>query len=227
MKFNQLLIYQHLSKFRCEYARNFLDLLVIQKIVSRTSVKNILEIGYFEGLTFGVLYEASSDDASLTSCDITYADDKLREIVEIKKNCKFIQCKSVDLKLNEKFDFIIIDGDHSYNTVSKELLMLDEWASENCIIMIDDCYWTDVDRAVTEFLISSEFIPCLIGAQQLFLIRKQNTDMYSLIEQVKTDVISVSSWNKINYKGVDIHQYQYHHKSFVNNLKDIIKILDL
>jgi hypothetical protein len=227
MKFNESLTYQHLSEFNVVNARNFLDLFVLQKIISMSSAKNILEVGYYEGLTFGVLYEASDADAKLTSCDVTYEYDIFRKLIKIEKDCRFIQCKSVDLKLNDKFDFIVIDGDHTYNTVKEELPMLHNWASDNCIIMIDDFAWEGPDQALTEFLPDSGFILCLIGPQQVFLIRSQNKDVYQLIDKIKEQVIPISSWSTINYKGSVIYQYQYTHEIFINTLKDIIKILDL
>lgn len=46
-----------------------------------------------------------------------------------------------------KFDLILLDGDHNYYTVSKELSYLDNLTKDNSIVIIDDYHgrWSDKD----------------------------------------------------------------------------------
>lgn len=227
MKFHQLQTYQHLDEFDIRDSRNFLDLLLIQKLISLSKVKNILEIGYHKGLTFGVLYESSGADTKLTSCDITYDRDIFRKFYNIEKSCTFHKCKSIELTLDHLYDFILIDGDHTYETVIKELSMLDTWATSDCIILIDDYALPGVKKALAEFISVANFKPVLIGPQQIFLVRKGNDSFYKLIDQLKTEIQRVSSWSTISYNNWSIYQYQYTHKVFITALQKIIKHLDL
>lgn len=227
MKFYQLQTYQHLDEFCMKDSRNFLDLLLLQKLISLLKIKNILEIGYCEGLTFGVLYESSGSDTSLTSCDITYDRDIFRKFYKTEKICTFHNCKSSELKLDNQYDFILIDGDHTYETIIKELDMLDKWATPDCIVMIDDHNLSGVKKALAEFIPTANFAPVLIGPQQVFLVRKENESFYSLIDQLKTSIQCVSSWSTVSWNNWDIYQYQYTHEVFITALQKIIKHLDL
>jgi hypothetical protein len=227
MKFYQLQTYQHLDKFCMKDSRNFLDLLLLQKLIGLSEVKNILEIGYYEGLTFGVLYESSVADTKLTSCDITYNHDIFRKFYNTKKCCTFHQCKSSELTLDQQYDFILIDGDHTYETVIEELSMLDTWATSDCIIMIDDHNLPGVKQALAEFILVANFSPVLIGPQQVFLVRKGNDSFYNLINQLKTELQCVSTWSTVLWNNWSIYQYQYTHEVFITALQKIIKHLDL
>lgn len=50
-------------------------------------------------------------------------------------------------KENRKFDLILIDGDHNYYTVKKELEYLADLSHENTVVIIDDYHgrWADKD----------------------------------------------------------------------------------
>lgn len=227
MKFYQLQTHQHLDEFCMEESRNFLDLLLLQKLMCLLKLKNILEIGYFEGLTFGIFYESSSDDTQLTSCDITYDRDIFRKFYKTEKICTFHKCKSSELKLDIQYDFISIDGDHTYETVIEELNMLEKWATSDCIIMIDDHNNPGVEQALAEFIPVANFAPVLIGPQQVFLVRKGNESFYSLIEEIKTSIQCVSSWSTVSWNSWEIYQYQYTHEVFISALQKIVEPLDL
>lgn len=43
-----------------------------------------------------------------------------------------------DLSKNEKYDLVLVDGDHNYHTVSKELNAIKDMMSEKSIIILDD-----------------------------------------------------------------------------------------
>lgn len=227
MKFHYLQTYKHFDNFKLEDSRNFLDLLVIQRLICLLDVKNILEIGYYEGLTFGVMCESSSSNATLTSCDITYENDVFRKFYNIEKNCNFYNCKSVDLIVTNPYDFIVIDGDHSYTNVSKELELLDQWATDDCVIVVDDYHLPGVKKALDVFIPKSNFSPVLIGPQQVFLIRKENERFIGIVDHLRQLLLCVSAWKTVEWHGWHLYQYQYIHEVYVNVLKDIIKYLDL
>lgn len=51
------------------------------------------------------------------------------------------------VKSDQKYDLILIDGDHNYYTVKKELEYLDSLSGENTVVIIDDYHgrWSEKD----------------------------------------------------------------------------------
>ena len=226
--FKHLQDFTHVAEVENYQSRTFLDLLMLHKLISLSSVKNILEIGYYEGLTFGVLYEASGDDARLTSCDISYHRDKLKNFLPFTKSVAFSECRSDKLTTSDKFDFICLDGDHSYESTSKDLAMLDTWADTNCVVLVDGYEMDGVKQALSEFITNeSKFMPILLGIAQVFLVKKDNHTFFPLIDQAKTDLFCISSWSIVTWNTWQIYHYQYTHDKFITALKDIIIPLDL
>jgi predicted O-methyltransferase YrrM len=53
---------------------------------------------------------------------------------------------------SKKFDVVLLDGDHNYYTVSRELEYLDSLTNENSIVLIDDYHgrWSEKDLWYSE-----------------------------------------------------------------------------
>lgn len=81
-------------------------------------------------------------------------------LVTILNNIDYLEGQKVKLsqensmeflpKLSEsgqKFDVILIDGDHNYHTVKNELRYLDDISKSNTVVIIDDYHgrWSDKD----------------------------------------------------------------------------------
>lgn len=66
--------------------------------------------------------------------------------VYLKQNNSLDTLPSI-CKENRKFDLILIDGDHNYYTVKKELEYLIDLSHENTVVIIDDYHgrWADKD----------------------------------------------------------------------------------
>jgi hypothetical protein len=120
--------------------------------LSKTSNRKIkiLEIG----LLYGVTTHCISSNLNLCNVDFDYhgVDLKIRDEVKIyaayslflpNNKLKLYEDNSLNYleKCKEKFDIILVDGDHNYATVKKECSFISSLlADENSLIIFDDYY---------------------------------------------------------------------------------------
>lgn len=112
---------------------------------------SILEIGVMEGLTTFPL----SNNLSFLKCNLEYTavDIFIRPSVierynysyQSKKHLKLIEENSLNFldnisKTDYKFDVILVDGDHNYETVKKECSYLNKILKKDGIVVFDDFY---------------------------------------------------------------------------------------
>jgi len=123
-------------------------------------IKNILEIGTFDGKTALILSKLF-EDANILTVDLPATDvdfestynrhNLLQDFVENRnknlanKRIKFLEVNSVALaNFEEKFDLILIDGAHGYPVVSMDIINSYRLCSENGYVLVDDV-WRSVD----------------------------------------------------------------------------------
>ena len=123
-------------------------------------VKNILEIGTFDGKTAFILSKLF-EDANILTVDLPVTDSDfestynrhslLHAFVENRnknlanKRIKFLEANSIALaNSEEKFDLIWIDGAHGYPVVSMDIINSYRLCSENGYVLVDDV-WRSVD----------------------------------------------------------------------------------
>lgn len=101
----------------------------------------------------------STDVADLFRDNEQSAMDRLYEAVKMELNEKFpgraklIREKSTDWMYKEldKFDVIFLDGDHTFETIRKELSGYWTKVNEGGVLAGDDYDWPEVKKAVDEF----------------------------------------------------------------------------
>jgi len=222
MKFSDTVAYGKSHHFRGSVTRNPLDQIVLFKLINQYKFKKLLEIGYFEGLTFSILYEASHHDAKLTACDITFDHDVLSKILKFTKTVNFRSGGSEELRLSGSYDFINIDGEHSYTAVQRETALIQNHFDNLGILMIDDYQYPGVHQALVEFTDSSDFVPFLLGPQQMFL-QKQSRDIDWLINDTK----GFCSWENTHWNNFPVKKYNYKNPVFIDKLPQLIERLGL
>lgn len=87
------------------------------------------------------------------------AMDRLYEAVKIELNEKFPGRVTIDRekstdwieRKSDKFDVIFLDGDHTFDTVKKELSGFWSALNEGGVLVGDDYDWPEVKKAVDEF----------------------------------------------------------------------------
>tara|TARA_B100000965_G_C19519548_1_gene725818 strand:+ start:361 stop:1197 length:837 start_codon:yes stop_codon:yes gene_type:complete len=139
--------------------------ILLSSISKNLGIKNILEIGTYNGINSFMLSKlfssADIDTIDLPDDDYTFKNTygrdnskKLEEIINIRNNImnannkiNFIQKNSVNL-INEekKYDLIWIDGAHGYPVVTMDIINSVNLLSNNGIILCDDV-WIDAPPA--------------------------------------------------------------------------------
>ena len=129
---------------------------ILFKIVSFFQKENILEIGTSLGLTTAYLSNANKN-GKITTIE---GDPTVSNLA--KKNFKTLNLKNVELingpfdkiipqLLNNKFDLVFFDGNHSKEATLRYFYWLVDHANEESIFIFDDIYWSyDMKQAWAE-----------------------------------------------------------------------------
>lgn len=183
------------------------DIYLLWKVCEYYQPKTLLEIGFFAGQSFGFMLESTGADAQYTSVDINYryksVFDKVFENHPKLHNIKFIETDSRQLELNQFFDFIHIDGDHSYEVVTSDIQKSLLLMNNNSILCIDDYYLDSVGKAITENLLGqNDFVPFLSGDQEMFFHhRSHSADVFL------DDWIQERARNFIDFSNYDFYGF--------------------
>ena len=93
----------------------------IYSLIKMTGAKNVMEIGVFEGYTSVKMIEALPKDGKFTGIDINnYLKNDLNSF---GVNVDFILGESINVMKSmepKQFDFIFVDGDHSWANILPE-----------------------------------------------------------------------------------------------------------
>lgn len=148
--------------------KTFVDILAIDKILEYIKPEYSCEIGIFHGDTLQVIDRHSKKTFAI--------DIRFRKELH-KRNFNNVEFIHADKKYqkNDIFDFIHIDGDHSYESCLQDLLYCLDHTTEESIIVVDDYFnkkFTGVKKATDQFIKQSDFQTSLIGHNQIFLQNK-------------------------------------------------------
>ena len=143
-----LLEWQYLSemlKLRRIFASRgstlFSDMLFIYNTIRKLNLKRGIEIGAWYG--YGLYYMSKAlniNKGELISIDIKPLKAKLRSLLYLIKNTTILKGKSVEVLPifeNDGVEFVFIDGEHTYDTVSKELQIISNYKKLKVIFMHD------------------------------------------------------------------------------------------
>jgi hypothetical protein len=166
---------------------------------------DVLEIGVFEGRTFGLLASSRRPGERLVAID-TFATDERRnafignmgKIGLTQEHMKVCHMSSVDFALSEacvasegRVRFLSLDGGHGHDDVANDLEISERVLSPEGIVAFDDFFnpwYPEVTAALFEhlaadpslvpFAIAVNFGPPAAGANKLFLCRKEVAAQY-------------------------------------------------
>lgn len=112
---------------------------VISDILNEKKPKKILEIGRDRGFSFGFL-KFCSPDSYVVSVDPYPKKQALEVAKRFDDNYKFIDDASPHalLDVEDIFDFVIIDGDHRYESCLADWKGIQKNISKGSIVLFDD-----------------------------------------------------------------------------------------
>jgi predicted O-methyltransferase YrrM len=136
----------------------------IKQFLSQIQSPKVLEIGLCKGITTIPLLAFMSrmhENFEFVGVDVLVQESLLIILnnIDVLPSQKMIIHQDSSLnalpKLTEsskKFDVVLLDGDHNYYTVSRELEYLDSLTNENSIVLIDDYHgrWSERDLWYSE-----------------------------------------------------------------------------
>lgn len=152
------------------------DWLFLDEFLKNLNPKNSLEIGVNKGLTFSLIHKYSKHSLGI----------ELSKEYKYPTNWNIIFKDSNKLDNNELgenlfFDFIHIDGGHSYKQVINDLKKCELYINDNTIICMDDySHEIGVLDAVNYFLKKNKniFLKCY-GISQVFLVTKKSEKIFN------------------------------------------------
>lgn len=183
--------------------RNPGDMFLLWKTIEYFQPKTLLEIGFYGGQSMGLYLEAGNLE-KIVSVDIDYT---LRSVFDQlfpnNTNIEFICQDSRTLKLDQKFDFITIDGDHDYEYVNADLKNCLPLLKKDSILYMDEySICPGVEKTINENLLGQhDWVPFLAGVQGMFFhhVSHSADDFLDVFIQTKADnflrFTNVIDWN--------------------------------
>lgn len=113
---------------------------VIAKQVLQKKCGHILEIGRFKGFSLGLFAYHSLADSIITSIDPVFHKEVI-DIINLSNHVELILIhgtSNIVPIMNEKYDYVLIDGDHSYKWVSTDWANIRGSLNEGAIVFFDN-----------------------------------------------------------------------------------------
>ena len=190
--------------------RDHESMYLLWKIIEYFEPKNILEIGFGKGQTLGLVCEVANPNSKIVSVDISY--QYLDEFTKLfpDKEVTFIEIDSKNLMLDQTFDFIIVDGDHSYSGVKKDLENCFSMLDQNGILVMDDwLHFDGVSQVVQENLLGQyDFVPFLCTNQQMFFTHVSQPKDYFLDEYLVKNAVDFIEFSNMEFHGFQVLKAQ-------------------
>ena len=172
--------------------RSFADAVIYWKLFKEFNFNNVLEIGVFQGSTSALILEANKNSI-VTAIDPIDHLDLFRELYpEYKSRFYFMNCKSEEASIasDEKFDFILVDGNHQYINVKHDATMAFKYCSTNSIIAFDDYKLDGVKETLLELkLLQPDWVPFLRTEQTEFWHHK-SVDRGNFLDNLLIDSLT-------------------------------------
>ena len=233
-KLHQSKVLANIKRFSCSHyshgrywrPRDCIGCYLYWKTCEYFKPKSVLEIGFFEGLSFGLIFEATGPDTSYVCVDKDLGPKKVFDALfdtHPKYNAiTFIEEDSMQLVLDRKFDLVHIDGDHSYEYVKNDIEKILPCLHENSILIIDDIseHEPGVELAVNENLLGQHgIVPFLAGDREMFFHYK-NHDASEFLDYFLTkDSTDIVTFFNYDYKGFTV--FRGHVANFFNDNESI------
>jgi len=148
--------------------RSTVDAWVYYKLQTVFDFQAVLEIGFSEGQTAGLLAEVSGPDTQVWCVDPRPNMAKFQSaFAPVAHKIILIKQRSQDIDFGRK-DFIIIDGDKKYDAVKSDITKTLQSINTSGVIAINEWILQDVVAAIADAIDTKEWKPFLRTHQSLF-----------------------------------------------------------
>lgn len=171
--------------------RSTVDAVVYWRLLNHFKFNKFLEIGTYQGLTTGLIFEASPN-ANITAIDpVNRLKLFYKNYPEYQNQFTFINEESQKVDLgNVMYDFILIDGDHSYKPALDDILNCLPRLNTNGVLAIDDYKLPGVALAIQDlYNLKTDWVPFLKSEQTEFW-HHRSCDRGNFLDSLLTDPIS-------------------------------------
>ena len=144
------------------------DAYVYYNIFKKYGYTNILEIGFYQGQTAGLIAEITSDVTAITCVDPNPRCNLLDSIYQdLKSKITLHQIESQNFKFDQ-YDLIIIDGDKNFDMISIDIQNSVTSINRCGMILVNEYQKTSVQDAIHQHMLPNGLVPFLQTDQTLF-----------------------------------------------------------
>jgi len=171
--------------------RSTVDAIVYWRLLNHFKFDKFLEIGIYQGLTTGLFVE-SNPNATITAIDpVNHLELFYKNYPDYQTQFTFINESSQKIDLgNNTYDFILVDGDHSYKAALDDILKCLPRLHTNSVLAIDDYKMPGVAAAIQDlYNLNTDWIPFL-KAEQTEFWHHRSCDRGDFLDSLFIDPIS-------------------------------------
>lgn len=153
--------------------RDNVSMLMVFLVVDYFKPTCVLEIGFFQGQTFGLICEAVPDLSQVTAVDIEFDFSVFEQlhsntIKQKSLTADFVVADSQDYRPKSLFDFVNVDG--ARHLRYHDLCLAADCLADNGILMFDN--YQNYDHVIAQFLSErQDLVPFLIDGQAAYFHR--------------------------------------------------------
>jgi hypothetical protein len=218
------------------YMRRWPSCIVVYYIIQYFKCKKILEVGFYEGQTFGIMLEASPPDSHLVALDPIFRYQVYNKYFKNNKNFESKQIELLETTFEEfdrqeYYDFIDIDSGMGEIDRLDHLIKSLKFLHDDSILMFDNYDEQIMDKTVDKFLnLQSDFVPFLMDPQALYFHKKTHDSTDFLDNFLPKMLATQFSLYNENYKTFNVKKAEFflvNIEEFSSCLPDILKIRNI
>ena len=220
--------------------RAFSSLITLFYLIKYFKFNKILEVGFFEGQTFGLMIEASDENTTLVSMDPflkleVYNRHYHNHECTKNKKIEILETTFENFKSKEKFDFILIDSgmpnqevlarfqDRSYSYAEQlnldvnrgdHLIQSFEFCHDQTIIALDD--YMALDKITDEVLTKQDIFVPFLADDAILYFHKKSHNCSEFLDIFLEKLSPMHYLHNIDYKGHQIKKVSMKTEATVN-----------
>ena len=171
--------------------RSTVDAIAYWRLLNCFKFTTFLEIGVYQGLTTGLFFESNCKATVVGVDPVNRLKLFYKNYPEFQNQFTFINQKSQDITINNQlYDFILVDGDHSYETAKQDIFKSVDCLKPTSVLAIDDFKFPEVAQAIQDlYNVTNDWVPFLQAEQTQFW-HHRSVERGDFLDSLITDPIS-------------------------------------